>query len=229
MQAIILTAGLGSRLKKFINYPKSLIKINDTQSIIERIVLQLKSQGINEIYVVTGFKHELIKKELGKKVKYIYFKNIYKTNNLQTLLSVKNILNKPSVCLFADIIFDIKILKKILLKKEDIVLAIKKGKILKDTMRVKIKRKKIVDMGNQVKVENADGNFLGLAKFTKFGIKFLKKYLEKNKYNNKDYYTKAIVDMIKDNFTINYLDINKLFWKEIDTKKDLNSLNILGK
>ena len=35
--------------------------------------------------------------------------------------------------------------------------------------------------------------------------------------------------MIKDNFTINYLDINKLFWKEIDTKKDLNSLNILGK
>ena len=86
-----------------------------------------------------------------------------------------------------------------------------------------------MDIGNQVKVENADGNFLGLAKFTKFGIKFLKKYLEKNKYNNKDYYTKAIVDMIKDNFTINYLDINKLFWKEIDTKKDLNSLNILGK
>ena len=38
MQAIILSAGRGKRLSKWITYPKCLIKLNSNQTLIERII-----------------------------------------------------------------------------------------------------------------------------------------------------------------------------------------------
>ena len=52
----------------------------------------------------------------------------------------------------------------------------------------------------------------------------LKKYLNDEKNNNKDYYTKAIQNIILDKIKVNYLDNKGLFWKEIDTKEDYINL-----
>ena len=87
-------------------------------------------------------------------------------------------------------------------------------------MRVKIKRDNIVDIGSHIPVSEGDGNFIGLAKFSKNGALILKSYLLKQKNNYKDYYTFALRKMIADRIKINYIDIKKTF-KEIDTNKDL--------
>ena len=224
MQAIILSAGRGKRLSKWISYPKCLIELNSDQTLIDRILELLNNEGIYDIHLVVGYKSYLIKKKVRKKIKYHHFKNFNSCNNLQTLLSVKKLLNKETIILFSDIIFDRKILRSVKNNNKSIVLAIKTKKILKDTMRVKIKNDKITDIGNQIKMKSADGNFIGLAKFSKKSIKILKKYLIHNKKNKKDYYTKALIDMIQDGIAPNYIKTDKFFWKEIDTIKDLNSL-----
>ena len=54
MRAIILAAG---RATRFENEIKPLLKINN-ETIIERLVRQLKSAGVKPIYVVAGFKSE---------------------------------------------------------------------------------------------------------------------------------------------------------------------------
>ena len=55
MRAILLAAGIGSRLRPLtLETPKPLIKIND-ESMIERQIKFLKEVGINEIIVVTGY------------------------------------------------------------------------------------------------------------------------------------------------------------------------------
>ena len=133
------------------------------------------------------------------------------------------------MCLFADIIFYAPKIKKLITnKKKNILLAIRKKKILKDTMRVKIKNKQIFEIGNQVKPKEADGNFLGVAKFSAKGSRILKKYLGKNKDNFKDYYTEVFNKMINDSIIeINYMDIKNMFWKEVDTNKDYNILKTL--
>ena len=41
-------------------------------------------------------------------------------------------------------------------------------------MRVKIKRDNIVDIGSHIPVSEGDGNFIGLAKFSKNGALILK-------------------------------------------------------
>ena len=53
--AVILAAGIGSRLRTIIsNKPKGFINIGDI-SLIERSIKLLKEAGIKKIYVVTGY------------------------------------------------------------------------------------------------------------------------------------------------------------------------------
>ena len=90
-------------------------------------------------------------------------------------------------------------------------------------MRVRIKNKNIYEIGSHVTVDQADGNFIGIAKFSSQGSKILKKYLIKNKNNLSDYYTKVLNFITKETpIKINYVDIKNSFWKEVDTEKDFN-------
>ena len=73
MRAIILAAGMGSRLTPLtLNMPKPLIKINN-ESIIERQIKFIREIGINEIIVMTGYlkeEIEFLKEKYGVKIIY---------------------------------------------------------------------------------------------------------------------------------------------------------------
>ena len=84
MRAILLAAGMGTRLRPLtLETPKSLIEING-KPLLERQVEFLKEKGINEIIVVTGYlneKFEYLKEKYGVKLvfndKYDIYNNIY--------------------------------------------------------------------------------------------------------------------------------------------------------
>lgn len=222
IKAIILAAGRGSRLKGFFNKPKCLIRLGKNDlTLLERTYNNLKDFKINRINIITGYKHRDIYRILKEKVFYIYFKNYRKTNNLQTLLYAKKLLNSSFICLFADIIYEKKIINKLLTNNNEICLAIDTSKVLNGTMRVKIKQNKIIDIGSHIPVKDGDGNFIGISKFSNKGTKILKKYLLKEKDNHEDYYTYALRKMIVNGVNISYINVKGEFWKEIDTNKDL--------
>ena len=57
MKAVIIAAGVGSRLGKLTKeIPKPLINVNG-KSIIERQIDSFRKCGINEIIVITGYKN----------------------------------------------------------------------------------------------------------------------------------------------------------------------------
>lgn len=84
MRAILMAAGMGTRLRPLTeNTPKSLIEVNG-MSLLERQIINLKEVGINEIIVLTGYLHEkfddLVEKYKLIKVvndKYDVYNNIY--------------------------------------------------------------------------------------------------------------------------------------------------------
>ena len=60
MQAVILAAGLGSRLKKLTeNNTKSMVEVNGI-SLMERMLRILDTKSLSNIVVVTGYKLSLI-------------------------------------------------------------------------------------------------------------------------------------------------------------------------
>jgi NDP-sugar pyrophosphorylase family protein len=65
MKAIILAAGKGTRMRELTNeVPKPMLKVHG-KPILEHIVLGLSAAGVREIFVVTGFKAEVIENYFG--------------------------------------------------------------------------------------------------------------------------------------------------------------------
>lgn len=93
MKAIILAAGMGTRLRPLTNdTPKGLVKVNGTP-MIEREIENLKQIGIDEIIVVTGYlkdKFNYLKEKYGVKLIHNDKYDIY--NNLYTMYLVRDYL-----------------------------------------------------------------------------------------------------------------------------------------
>ncbi|WP_223583891.1 phosphocholine cytidylyltransferase family protein [Sphingobacterium sp. GVS05A] len=93
MNAIILAAGLGSRLEELtVITPKPLLRIKDT-TIIETQIRYLKERGIDDIYIVTGYQsHKFQYLHEKHAVKLIYNPDYALTNNLYSLASASGFL-----------------------------------------------------------------------------------------------------------------------------------------
>jgi NDP-sugar pyrophosphorylase family protein len=70
MKAVILAAGKGTRMKELTNeLPKPMLRVQGTP-ILEHILLGLKSVGIREYFIVTGWRAEVIENYFGDGAKW---------------------------------------------------------------------------------------------------------------------------------------------------------------
>lgn len=98
MRAIILAAGMGTRLRPLtLTIPKSLIEVNGT-TLIEQQIIFLKEIGIDEIIVVTGYlakKFDFLVEKYGVSLIYNDKYDVY--NNFYTMYLVKDYLSNTYV------------------------------------------------------------------------------------------------------------------------------------
>ena len=93
MRAILLAAGMGTRLMPLTkDTPKSLIRVNGTP-LIERQIRMLKEIGIHEIIVVTGhLKNAFDYLQTKYRIKLVYNLKYREYNNIYTMYLVKEYL-----------------------------------------------------------------------------------------------------------------------------------------
>ena len=98
MRAILLAAGMGTRLRPItLETPKSLVSVNG-QPMLERQIEFLKDKGIDEIIIVTGYlseKFEYLKEKYN--VKLIHNEKFDKYNNIYTMYLVREYLGDSYV------------------------------------------------------------------------------------------------------------------------------------
>src|SRR3989338_8196139 len=201
MKSVILAAGRSTRMYPVtLDKPKCLLELEPGKTIIDHQVDMLNKCGIKDIIVLVGYLKEKIEEVLKNRAKYRHFKDFAKYNNLHTLYSIKDELNDDLVVLYSDGIFGKKLLEKCLQSKEDFCLLVHNKTVLKDTAKVKIKGKIIAEIGNHITSEEADGNFIGIAKFSKKGAKILvdemSRMVKDQKHNN-SYYITAMNEIAK--------------------------------
>ena len=179
MKAIILAAGQGTRLKRYTkNLPKGMLKFLG-KTIIERQIELYREVGIEYIIVVKGFEKDKI---TYNNIKYYVNEDYDKSNMVESLMSAKEEFDDDIIVSYSDILFEKSMLEKILKNTNDYVVAVddnwkkywkkRYGKVDFDTESM------IIDANNNIlslgkenpKVEDIDSRYIGLLKFSKYGI-----------------------------------------------------------
>ena len=232
MKIILLCAGKSSRSN--LGYPKCLYKFKDGEMLIEKNLKVLKEFGFSnkEIYFATGFKSKLVKNKTLNKYRYILNKKFQTTNMVYSLYQVlKKIKSDEIITIYSDILFEKKCIKKIIKSKYPISTVIdtdwkkkwkKKTNFINDLEELQIYNSKIYSLGKKtLNIKKIDGRFLGITKFSKESIRYIKenlisKILKKNE--NIDF-TNFLMELIKKNLKI-YSISGKFNWYEFDTPED---------
>ena len=234
MKIIILCAGKGRRM--LINYPKSLLKINTRHSILKNIYKNFIKQGIKnkDIIFATGYKPELIKKEIRNKVNFIHNKKYASTNMVYTLMNTVKKIEDDVIITYSDIVYDLRNIKKIIKDKSQFITFIDKkwqtlwetkNKLETDSETLKINKKIILELGKKTKdIKSVQARYVGLTKISKENLELIKKiYFIKLKKNPKKFLkidmTNFFNFLIKKNFELNYLQISGR-WDEFDDEGD---------
>ncbi|EGL39052.1 hypothetical protein HMPREF9126_0283 [Parvimonas sp. oral taxon 110 str. F0139] len=238
MQAVILAAGLGSRLKKLTeNNTKSMVEVNGI-SLMERMLRILDDKSLSNIIVVTGYKSEFFIdyiKSLNVKTKLTFINNdIYdKTNNIYSMFLAKSeMIKDDSILLESDLIFDDNMIVEIIDDKRKNLALVAKFERWMDGTCLKINEKEeIIDFipGKDFNFEEADDYYktINIYKFSKEFSKniyfpFLEAYMSANGRN--DYYEavlKTIINLGKNHISAKVIS-EDIKWYEIDDEQDLN-------
>ena len=119
MQAIILAAGMSNRLRPLTDTtPKCLLKVGES-NILELTIKNVLKNGINEFIMVTGYRENMIKEFIALKfpnlnIKYLTNADYENNNNSYSLWMTKNYIKGDSILLDSDILFDYRIISKLL-------------------------------------------------------------------------------------------------------------------
>jgi len=230
MKAIILAAGASRRLKPLTDgVPKCLLKIGD-KTLLEQQLDAIDHAGIGEAVIVVGYFKEMIIDFFGtsykgiRTVSYVENPDYAVTNTIYSLYLARNhFLNDDFVYFNADVLFQRDIVKLLIECRESNVLAVDYKKCGKEEVKFTTdSKKRIVKLAKTIPVGEAEGEFIGIAKFGKnITIPFaeaLERYSTSGERNL--FFEKAVEDILdKDLFVP--LDVSHIPNIEIDFPADL--------
>ncbi|CAB1243488.1 Aminotransferase [Ruminococcaceae bacterium BL-4] len=237
MQAIILAAGMGKRLKELTqNNTKCMVKVNGI-TLIERALTQLDQLSLNRIVIVEGYEgKKLIDfiNTLPVKTPITFVDNpIYdKTNNIYSLWLAKDyLLEDDTLLLESDIIFEDSVLHALTDDPRDTLALVDRYESWMDGTVMQIdKNDRILSFvpGKDFDFKNVDSYYktVNLYKFGKefsrtHYVPFLEAYSKA--LGNNEYYEQVLrVIAMLDNPGIYAKRLNGERWYEIDDIQDLD-------
>lgn len=183
MKALILAAGMGLRLVPLTNdLPKALIKVNGKSIIVNQIEI-LNNLGIKEVYVVTGYKSDLLEAEIVSRFPWVHFINnsdYSNTNNMYSAYLGKDELhNSDFLMMNGDVFFDQSVVESVLESDYEDAIIVDIGNYIEESMKVVEENGKLIEISKSIERELALGSSIDIYKFSvSSGEKFFNKCAE---------------------------------------------------
>ena len=240
IKALIVAAGLGSRLKKHTeNLPKCMLDFGG-KTLLQRQLDAYKKCDINNISVIRGYKNEKIN---YKGIKY-FENNDYKNNNiLNSIFYAEKNINGNIVISYSDILFDKSVVRRLIDSNYDISVVVdidwrgyyvgRKDHPISEAENVIFNSNNEVEKIGKINTGNEEvhGEFIGMIKLSSLGCEIFKqqfnrlkkiywdKPFQRAKIFQKAYLTDFIQELVDIGIKVHVVIIES-GWKEIDTVED---------
>ena len=237
MQAVILAAGMGKRLKELTqNNTKCMVKVNGV-TLIERMLRQLERCALSKIIIVVGYEREKLIEFIGTlniKTPIVYVENdiYYKTNNIYSLALAKNyLLREDTILLESDLIFEDSILRELIDDPRDTLAVVDKYESWMDGTCIKIGADDSIDAfipGKKFAFDDIPDYYktVNIYKFSKhFSVTHYVPFLDaySKALGNNEYYEQVLrVIVMLDDPEIKAKKLTGQLWYEIDDVQDLD-------
>lgn len=229
MRALILAAGVGSRISRHLQgQPKCCVLINGIPLIRYTYEL-LKKHGINEIAVVTGYQSKYIHQALEDLPWINYFNPFYRVaNSVSSLWFSRDFLcNEDLLVMNGDVYLDDSILDKIMLDNRSPLLLADSSRIEDADYRFKWKDNKLQDFGKDLSDSETTGEYVGVALLDlSYQEGFKQKVIDA--VSSEDYHCwweDVIYRTVNEGENVHIVDVNGAFWAEVDFIEDYNRIN----
>lgn len=237
MQAIILAAGMGKRLKELTqNNTKCMVKVNGV-TLIDRMLHQIEKQHLSRIVIVVGYEGQKLIDYIATldiQTPIVYVNNpIYdKTNNIYSLSLAKDYLCKEDTLLFeSDLIFEDSVIEALINDPRDTLALVDKYESWMDGTCVKLSADDSIEdfvPGKKFRYNEVDSYYKTVNIY-----KFSKNFSETHYVPFLDAYTKALGDneyyeqvlrviAMLDDPIIKGKRLSGQLWYEIDDAQDLD-------
>lgn len=223
-QAIIVAAGVGSRLRPLTDdRPKSLIEV-DGQSMLRRSIQLMIEHGINDIAVVVGYRKEMIMEHVRDFPVTFFYNPFYRiTNNMASLWFASPFIKGDFIYSHSDIVYDATLLTMLMEDKGENVLLVEKKECRAEEMKVQVRDGRLVASSKEIPREESFGEWTGLARFSAdFGAELMETIglLIEQGYQMA-YDTLAFTELAGEGHIIEIIPFENVPWLEVDTKNDL--------
>lgn len=179
-KAIILAAGVGSRLRPLTqDRPKCLLDVAG-RAILDHQIGVLHRSGITDVVLVLGFCGDLIRKHLGSSARYVENLRYEQTNSLYSLWLARDELEGGALVMNSDVLVPAVLIERLLRAPAPDAVLVERGHGWEpEDMKVTLRGWQVVDFSKELPPERAHAHNVGIAKFSGSGGPRLKGCLER--------------------------------------------------
>lgn len=237
MQALMLAAGMGKRLKKYTNdNTKCMLEVAG-KKLIDRAIESIVKAKIKKFILVIGYKGQELKKYIEEKyinldMEFVFIENTEyaTTNNIYSLWLAKNEMSKDdTILLESDLIFEDRVISEMVKDKRKNLVAVAKYQEWMDGTVVLLENSEIKQMlSKKMMTSQLISQYYKTVNIYKFSkeffsnvyIPFLEAYQKAVGRNS--YYESVLSCILNvENIKLNAFDMSNDEWYEIDDEQDL--------
>ncbi len=226
MKAFILAAGVGSRLVRVAqNRPKCLLTIGG-QTLMSRMLDLLQSRGIRDITVITGYRADLVRREVGDRARLVHNPFFHVTNSIASLWFAREHLEGDAVVTNGDLFFEPALLDELLADPRDRVMLCDSTRIVDADYRFTLDGDRIVAFGKDLPVEQTSAEYVGQARIAAAAMPAFRRRLEALIAAQKAgmWWEDVLYSFIPEGTPIFARDVAGVFWGEVDYVEDYDRI-----
>jgi choline kinase len=233
MKGIVLAAGPGRRLQPLTDrLPKTLLPLSNGRTILDLALANLRSIGLREVVVVTGFaadrvaeEREALERRHDVRVELLFNERAEEWNNAYSLWLARAVFHEGALLVNGDTVHPASVEESLLAARgPDVLLAVDTEKRLgEEEMKVLVGEKGVLQtVSKEVDPAAAQGEYIGVTLIEPSAAVPLADALEATwRRDPSDYYEDGFQELVHRGGDVRVAPIGDVEWVEVDDHADL--------